>query len=335
MAGRRDRDRTERDLHQGGRRKKGGAGTFITTLLLIIAIAVFAFSAFKLLGYWLEYHKGESEYSDLNKQYVQIEPVPETAPPERAEAPQQTEAGQTEAEDPGVILSNVEELENESTLQEKIDSARKEEIEENGIVRELPEMYNPVDFDELQAINPEVIGWIRVGATGISYPVAQTDNNDFYLHHTFKKEAVFSGCIFENADNSKFFTDQNTIIYGHNMKDGSMFASLRKFWEDKDAISNPYFWVFTPDFIYQYRIFSCSIVSKMGDPYRTRFLTEDYAAFLEKMQSASEVDVGTVPLTTDDRIVTLSTCTGNDATRRIVQGKLQQVYAAKRRPASE
>lgn len=324
MAGRRDHDRTGRDLHQDGRRKKGGAGTYITTLLLIIAIAVFAFSAFKLLGYWREYHKGESEYSDLNKQYVQIEPVQETAPPK--EASQQTE-------DMGVILSNVEELENESELPEKIESARKKEAEENGTVRSLPEMYNPVDFDELQAINPEVIGWIRVGATGISYPVAQADNNEFYLHHTFKKEAVFSGCIFENADNSRFFTDQNTIIYGHNMKDGSMFASLRKFWEDKDAIGNPYFWVFTPDFIYQYRIFSCSIVSKMGDPYRTRFLTEDYAAFLQTMQNASEVDTGNVPLTTDDRIVTLSTCTGNDATRRIVQGKLQQVYIAKKRSA--
>lgn len=291
----------------------------------MIALCVFGFSAYKLYGYWREYHKGESEYSNLNDEYVQIEPAPETAP-------DAVRGGENsgQKEDPGVILSDVEALEVEADLPSQIESARKEDAQENGTVKTLPEMYNPVNFKELQAINPEVIGWIRVGGCGISYPVAQTDNNDFYLHHTFRKEAVFSGCIFENCDNSKFFTDQNTIIYGHNMKDGSMFASLRKFWEE-DAIKNPYFWVFTPDFIYQYRIFSCSIVSKVGDPYRTRFLTEDFQSFIDKCKSASEVDCGNVDVTVDDRIVTLSTCTGNDSTRRIVQGKLQQVYVAKYR----
>ncbi len=316
MSRRRDYD-DRYDQEHDRPKKKGGIGTFITTLLLVIAIGVFAFSAYKLYGYWAEYHKGESEYKDLNKQYVQIEPAPETAP------------AQTESE--GVILSDVEALEKEDKLPEEVASAKKADAEENGTVKTLPEMYNPVNFAELQAINPEVIGWVRVGGCDISYPVAQTTDNEYYLHHTFKKESVFSGCIFENCDNSKFFTDQNTILYGHNMKDGSMFAGLRKFWENEDAIRNPYFWVFTKDFIYQYRIFSCSIVSKMGDPYRTRFLTDDYAEFLKTMQNASEVDCGNVPLTTDDRIVTLSTCTGNDATRRIVQGKLQQVYIAKYR----
>ena len=110
-----------------------------------------------------------------------------------------------------------------------------------------------------------------------------------------------------------------------------MFASLRKFWEDKGAADNPYFWVFTPDFIYQYRIFSSSIVSKIGDPYRTRFLTEDFQSFIDTCRKASEVNWGDVPVTTQDRIVTLSTCTGDDNTRRIVQGKLQQVYVAKYR----
>ena len=309
----------------GARKKrKGGFGSFLTTLLLVIAIGVFGYSAYKLYGYWREYRAGESEYSDLNKKYVQIEPAPETAPDGQTKA----EGGKTGE---GVILSDVRELETEATLPQKIEEAKKEEVEENGTAQILPEMYNPVDFRELQSINPEVIGWIRVGGAGISYPVAQTNNNDFYLHHTFKKEAVFSGCIFLNCDNSKYFTDQNTIIYGHNMKDGSMFASLRKFWEEKGAADNPYFWVFTPDFIYQYRIFSSSIVSKIGDPYRTRFLTEDFQSFIDTCKKVSEVNWGDVSVTTKDRIVTLSTCTGDDNTRRIVQGKLQQVYVAKYR----
>lgn len=309
------------------RRRRGGAGSFFTTLLLLVAIGVFAYSAFRLYSYWREYRAGESEYKDLNKQYVQMEP-------DQPSGPSGEDGGGTSAgfgEDSGVILADVEALEKETDLEEQVASAKKTEVQENGTLQQLPEMYNPINFQDLQAINPEVIGWIRVGGAGISYPVAQTDNNDFYLHHTFKKEAVFSGCIFENCDNSPYFTDQNTILYGHNMKDGSMFAGLRKFWEDPDAIKNPYFWIFTKDLIYQYRIFSCSIVSKIGDPYRTRFQTEDYQSFIDTCLKASEVDCGKVPVTTEDRIVTLSTCTGNDATRRIVQGRLQQVYAAKYR----
>ena len=305
--------------NKGSRRSRGnGAVTFITTLLLVIAIAVFAFSAYKLWGYFRQYRAGENEYSDLNDKYVQIEPQQESSP-----------SGADD--DGGVILSDVAALENESELPARIESAKKTDVQENGTVKTLPVMYSPVNFAELQGINPEVIGWIRVGGAGISYPVAQAKDNDFYLHRTFKKEDVFSGCIFENCDNSRFFTDQNTIIYGHNMKDGSMFAGLRKFWEDDKAIMNPYFWIFTPDFIYQYRIFSCSIVSKVGDPYRTRFTTEDFQKFLDTCVAASQVDCGKVPITTDDRIVTLSTCTGDSSTRRIVQGKLQQIYAAKYR----
>ena len=187
---------------------------------------------------------------------------------------------------------------------------------------------NPVDFAQLQRVNPEVIGWIRVGAVNVSYPVTQAKDNDYYLHRTFKKVDNFAGCIFENCANSPHFTDQNTIIYGHNMKNGSMFGQLKKFSEQETLDKNPYFWIFTKDFIYQYRIFSSSVVSKIGDPYITRFSKDDYQKFIDKSIASSEIDCGDVKVTTDDRIVTLSTCTGNDATRRIVQGVLVQVYIA-------
>ena len=77
------------------------------------------------------------------------------------------------------------------------------------------------------------MGWLRIRALGISYPVVQGEDNDFYLHRTFEKEDNFAGCIFVNCDNSGNFTDQNTIIYGHNMKDGSMFGKLKKFREEQ------------------------------------------------------------------------------------------------------
>lgn len=101
----------------GARKKrKGGFGSFLTTLLLVIAIGVFGYSAYKLYGYWREYRAGESEYSDLNKKYVQIEPAPETAPDSQTKA----ESGE---KDEGVILSDVRELETEATLPQKIGRA--------------------------------------------------------------------------------------------------------------------------------------------------------------------------------------------------------------------
>ncbi len=304
-----------------GRRKGGSAvGTVISTIVLIAAVAVFAYAAWMLYGYYREYKKGTDEYANLNDSYV-------STPAQEPETQAQTET------DPASgkvlrLLTDVSELEDPQTLNAKLEGAVRKNVMENGETRNLPMLRNPVDFAELHAINEEVIGWIRIGALNVSYPICQAVDNDYYLHRTFERVDNFAGCIFLNCDNSRFFTDQNTIIYGHNMKNGSMFGTLKKFETQETYDSNPYFWIFTEDFIYQYKIFSCSIVSKVGDPYRTRFTEEEFGNFLNTCQSASAVDNHGMQLTTADRIVTLSTCTGNDATRLIVQGALAQIYNA-------
>ena len=113
------------------------------------------------------------------------------------------------------------------------------------------------------------------------------------------------------------------------MKNGSMFGQLRKFAEQETLDKNPYFWIFTPNFIYQYRIFSSAVVGTTGDPYTTRFSKEDFQRFINDSAARSEINCGDVTVTTSDRIVTLSTCTGDSSTRRILQGVLEQVYIAK------
>ena len=113
------------------------------------------------------------------------------------------------------------------------------------------------------------------------------------------------------------------------MKNGSMFGLLRTITSQEKYDENPYFWVFTPSYIYQYRIFSCSVVSKVGDPYTTRFTKANFESFLKKCQSMSEIDSHGVELNSDSRIATLSTCTGDESTRFITQGVLEQVYIAK------
>ena len=314
-----DNQRRDREQGRGRAKKKGSAaGTFFSTLLLIVAIGVFGYSAFTLYGYYKEYKAGTDEYGSLNDRYVSIIPSgDEGTPPE-------TEAAGTPA-----VLTSVEELEDPDTLESRVESAAVEEAVENGKSQSLPALKNPINFTELKAINEEIIGWIRIGALNLSYPVAQAADNDYYLHRTFERVENFAGCIFLNCDNSRYFTDQNTIVYGHNMKNGSMFGTLKDFEKQETYDKNPYFWIFTPEFIYQYRIFSCSLVNKIGDPYRTRFVTEDFQNFINTCQANSMVDNHGVEVTTDDRIVTLSTCTGDDSTRLIVQGKLAHVYVSK------
>ena len=297
------------------KKKKGGIGGVITTILLVLAIGVFCFAAYKLIGYYMDYKAGSDEYDRLAEDFVTIQPEKETSASNTAEQAADTQ-----------VLRDVEDLEDPSTKQSKVDAAKKEAAMENGEEKQLPTLINPINFRELNAINTDIIGWIRLGALDISYPVAQSTDNESYLHRTFERKDNFAGCIFLNCDNSKYFTDQNSIIYGHNMKNGSMFGTLKDLKEQATYDSNPYFWIFTPDLIYQYRIFSCSLVGSVGDPYRVRFTTDEFASFLNTMCEGSLIDNHGLDVTSDDRIVTLSTCTGNDATRFIVQGRLEQVY---------
>ena len=292
------------------KKKSGGFGTFLIVLLLVVAVGVFAYSGYRLLGYYMAYKAGDDEYKELNEDYLS-----------RESEPQQSERSGA--------LTDVSLLENPATLASMVEGAEHKTVTENNEEKSLPVLVNPVDFTELQAVNPEVIGWIRIGAINVSYPVAQAADNDFYLHRTFKKVDNFAGCIFENCENSPYFTDQNTIIYGHNMKNGSMFGRLGQFSQQATLDRNPYFWIFTPHAIFQYRIFSSSVVSKSGDPYAVRFREADFAEFINRSASTSEINCGNVSVTTSDRLVTLSTCTGDDSTRRIVQGVLVQIYAPK------
>ena len=196
----------------------------------------------------------------------------------------------------------------------------------------LPTVEIPINFDYLKGENEDIIGWIRVSALGISYPIAQSTDNDYYLHRTFERVDNFAGCIFMEYQNHSDFSDKNTIIYGHNMKNGSMFGTLRKFYEDEVYEKAPYFWIYTPDKIYRYDIFSCAEVAVDSLAYQITFSEEgSFDQFIRDAYSRSVVKGNDIKVTAEDKIVTLSTCTGNEATRFIVQGKLARTYIAKKK----
>ena len=181
-----------------------------------------------------------------------------------------------------------------------------------------------VDFDKLKSVNEDVVGWIYVDALpDISYPIVKGKDNQKYLHQTYEKNYNFAGTIFVDYENSGDFSDCNTLVYGHNMKNGSMFGHLKKFREDDKLYKqDKYFWILTPERNYRYEIITAYTTGVNSDTY-TLFKGpgEEFEKYLETIKGYSEIQTDDTDLTIKDRIVTLSTCTGNESTRFVVQGK--------------
>ncbi len=113
-----------------------------------------------------------------------------------------------------------------------------------------------IDFGGLKALNPDIVAWIRCEELGIDYPVVQGADNDYYLHRTFTGEDHIAGCIFMDCRNSADFSDQRTILYGHNMKDGSMFGRLNS----EIDITGKEVLVFLPEQTIYYTVISSNYV---------------------------------------------------------------------------
>ena len=181
-----------------------------------------------------------------------------------------------------------------------------------------------VDFEELMKINPDTVGWIRFypEPSQISYPIVQGEDNERYLHETFSANENTLGAIFLNVDNSADYSDKNTIIYGHRMRDGSMFRHLQDYEDESFWKDNPYFYIYTPDGKeITYHIYSYAVVNAVSDTYLTEFGDdESYQEFLDMTMETSEYDTG-VEVYAEDTIVTLSTCTSaSDENRIVVRG---------------
>lgn len=203
-----------------------------------------------------------------------------------------------------------------------------EDVEET--VPEEPEKEEPVppdiDWEGLRKINGDIIGWLQIEGTEINYPVVQGTDNSYYLSHTFEKNENGAGAIFIDCANSRDFQDCNTIVYGHNMKNGSMFGTLRKYFQSEESLPGNYIWMCTPEKNYRYEIFSSHVVDSGGEAY-TLFSAPDqqFQEYLDRMKAQSLVDFHIKP-GMEDKIITLSTCTGDEATRFIVQARQEGEY---------
>ena len=186
-----------------------------------------------------------------------------------------------------------------------------------------------VDFEALHAAAPDVIGWLYQKDSIINYPVVQCENNDYYLSHLFDGTPSKVGSLFADFENKPDFSDKNTIVYGHNMRDGSMLATLNCYADQSYFEENPKMYLDTPHGGYSVEIFSAfsAKTSESGtdvSPWRLDFKDDGaYSTWIANMVARSVIETG-VMVTGSDKVLTLSTCNADGSQRFIVMGKLIQ-----------
>jgi len=187
----------------------------------------------------------------------------------------------------------------------------------------------PVDFEGLWETNRDVYAWITIPGTEIDYPILQHEtDNTYYLNYNIDGSYGYPGCIYTENMNSKDFTDNNTVIYGHNMKNGTMFAALHKFEDASFFEEHQKVHIYTPEEELNYTIFAAYIYDDRHLLYSFDFSNKEvYASYLEEIQNMRSMNAlirEEVEVTKEDKIITLETCMKREPDKRlIVQAVLQ------------
>ena len=239
--------------------------------LLIAFAAVFAFSAWKIVSYYMEKQASD----DSNDEALQFVDVPD---------------------DP------------------KKDEEKPDENFE-------PERVS-VDFAALKNLNSDVVAWIYGAYTHLNYPIVQGNDNDYYLYRLLDGTSNSNGTLFMDYRNDSGFKNQNTLIYGHNMKSGNMFGHLEDYKNPEHYKAHPYLYLMTPEQDYRMDLFAGFVCDHDADVYSFE-LSQDYLAYcMRKSTFTSSMDIPGP----EDKIVTLSTCSYEyEDARYVVMGVLTPV----------
>ncbi len=258
-------------------------------MIICVCILVFAGSITKLIMIFHEYNSAKSEYDNLEDEFLADVAVEDVTS--------------------GALATG--------------ESVEVVQTDENG--KKTSFIFKPlsVDFASLKKTNKDVVGWIQFETFSLSYPIVQDSGNNYYLNHTFKKQKNSSGAIFIGPNNKSGFQDTNTVIYGHNMKNGTMFGLLGRYKEKVFYQYNQYFRIYTPNGTQRYQIFSVYRAAVNGSAYTIWGSAggTEYGKWIKELKKNSMYDTG-VSVSENDSIVTLSTCiTGEDSKRLVVQAK--------------
>ena len=248
----------------------------VRRILMLALLAVFCASGAAAAALQLQYRASRQFYETAVRQYVRSPEAP---------------SGQAQRPPAGAAASRPSPAET--------GAERGEEPEKPPIA---------VDFPALLEANPDVVGWIYCEGTAINYPVLRGADNDAYLRRTFDGKYSRAGSIFMESANRPDFSDANTILYGHNLKNGLMFAEL-PLWADQEFYeAHPVVWLLTPEQDYRVELFSGYLTDAVSETY-TVFTGsgEQMRQYLLEAVRRSDFSAG-VTLQGGDRCVVLSTC---------------------------
>lgn len=280
------------------RKKKQSFIHYLIPTVLFISMIVFGGL---FLRDFLEYRAAEDEYASLQDHIVISEEPKKEAP--KKEAPKKEKAGEEEFDD---------------------------EPEEEPV--DLLHPHFQIDYGALSGVNADFTAVLHVPALSITYPVVKSNDNEEYLHRTFEGKANFAGSIFLDANAKGSYDHKNTFIFGHNMKNGTMFGKLKYFLRDDQlANSNPYVFLCRPEGITRYRIFSyylTTVESPIYNDFEGDKGYDQYLSLIQRLSSYRNYPKNSIDFSQRPDIITLSTCSGPSGgnQRFIVQAALEEVY---------
>ncbi|MCD8381734.1 MAG: class B sortase [Clostridiales bacterium] len=271
---------------------------FFYWLVLLLCVVLFGVCAWQIWNIVSEYNTGTTLYEETATQFVTIlEPEDEASDAEGdsdAEAEAETETEDSLEEEEPVEIAEEEEAE--------------EETEEEGKTeKEEGSVPISVDFDALLKTNSDVVGWIYCPNTNINYPVLQGETNDTYLRHMIDGSYNSAGSIFLDYRNTSDFSDANSIIYGHNMQNSSMFSSLMSYKKQSYYDKHPVLWLLTPSCTYRLDIIGGCVMSADSDFYNSLLWGDDVESQINYILSNSTFDAS-AEWDGESTVISLSTC---------------------------
>lgn len=277
-------------------------------IIAILFFVAFLACAAWLVIYFINLNRADKEMEQLKEEYV-IEDVVDVETDAGAKAEETVETTE-ESEEPAIEM--------DGRVQLSLDG--------------FEEGKKTIDFEALKEQNEDIYSWITVPGTVIDYPIVQrADELDYYLNHNLDHSTGYPGCIYTQNMNSKDWMDNNTVIYGHNMKNGTMFAALHNYRDPEFLEQYPYVYIYTETETRVYQIFAAYEVSDAH--LLLTYNTEDADSFgwyldgiMDNEETLSDHYNKTLDLNSEDKIISLETCISSKPTMRYL---IQAVLVAR------
>lgn len=296
----------------------------IRKILLIIAAAVFLFSGGMVAKYNLELHASEVYAGEIAQMAVTPNEEPTAATAKPASSPTAAAPAEPTAA-PAAVQSTARPAAADATA---VPAPSAAPAQPTSAPTDKPSGSAPVrvDFDVLRAKNPDVVAWLYSPDTPINYPVVQADDNEYYMHRLFDGRQSYPGTLFLDCRNSAGFSDWNSVIYGHNMRNDTMFGTLSKYGRKSYRDAHSRIYLFTPERSYVINVLAGFVTENDAELYNAlRPDGETKERLLADWIASADVAPKSTP-SAKSRFVTLSTCSSEyENARYVLIGTLSEL----------